>query len=304
VIFGNAAGDHLIVLPALLALTSLFPSRLSLVCMPKMRKTFYPGLRFRSVHEIEMRRRRKQRVFNAERLAREIGMCDLFLSLNPWRSISLDRLVALLSAPLSIGFSPAFDLAFSASPKQHAADAAFRVPACFDPALRLEDFALRPRLPKSAKTRIRRFLQVAAPGKRILAVHNETKPDKTWPPGRLRDLVGAFLSSHSDFAVFILDFYKPKLNLAEFGRRVIHSPGLPLPDALAVLGESDLFLGADSCMLHGADLFRVPGVGLFGPTDPRRWGFRFSPHRHVSNPRGMIHIQESTVLEALEAVMA
>jgi ADP-heptose:LPS heptosyltransferase len=67
--------------------------------------------------------------------------------------------------------------------------------------------------------------------------------------------------------------------------------------------ESDLFLGADSSMLHAADLFRVPGVGLFGPTDPRRYGFRFARHRHIRNRRGMKFIQESAVLAALESLL-
>jgi ADP-heptose:LPS heptosyltransferase len=303
VIFGNAAGDQLLVLPALRALTSLFPSRLSLICMPGFRRTFFSDLRLRSVCEVEMQRRERQRVFDAAAVARRVGKCDMFLSLNPWHSVSLDRLVAFLSPAVSVGFSPAFQVALPKRSREHAAESAFRVPSYLDPSLRLDDFAIPPRLPDGASALIRRFLKRAAPGKQVLAVHNETKAEKMWPPDLLSNVVTTFLERHPEFVIFILDFRNPKLKIGKLKDRVIHSRGLPLPYAFALLQESDLFLGADSCMLHAADLFRIPGVGLFGPTEPRRWGFRFSPHRHVCDRRGLKFIPETVVLEALESLL-
>jgi hypothetical protein len=68
---------------------------------------------------------------------------------------------------------------------------------------------------------------------------------------------------------------------------------------LAMMRHVDLFLGVDSCFLHAADLFRVPGVALFGPTAPSEWGFRLSPSfRHVS-AESMDQIRPERVLEAL-----
>jgi len=302
-IFGNAVGDHFLVLPALRALASLFPSHLSLTCIPACRRTFFSDIPLRAVHEIEMPRRGGERRFNAAVVARRIGKCDLLLSLNPWRSASLDRLVALLSPAPSVGFSPSFEVALPKRATEHVVDSSFRVPAYLDPSLRLDDFAFPLRLPTGAGARIRQFLKATAPGKRILAVHTESKPEKTWPPEILGGLVTAFLERHPDFVVFLLNFWKPKMKLGKFKDRVIHSRGLPLPYAFAVVRESHLFLGVDSSMLHAADFFRIPGVGLFGPTDPRRWGFRFALHRHICESRGMKYIWESRVLRALESLL-
>jgi len=52
-------------------------------------------------------------------------------------------------------------------------------------------------------------------------------------------------------------------------------------------------------MLHAADLARVPGVGLFGPTHPATWGFRFAPHRHLARS-AMADITAQDVLDAME----
>jgi len=56
-------------------------------------------------------------------------------------------------------------------------------------------------------------------------------------------------------------------------------------------------------MLHAADLLRIPGVGLFGPTAPWQYGFRFAPHRHIRRGRGMNRISEAEVLRALESLI-
>ena len=136
-----------------------------------------------------------------------------------------------------------------------------------------------------------------------MAIHNETKLEKVWPRERLSLLIAQFPERHPDFAVFILDIAKPRLEIAKFPDRVIHSYGLPLPYAFGVLQESELFLGVDSCMLHAADLFGFRGVGLLGPTDPRRWGFRFAEHRHIRDRRGLQHISASRVLQALESLL-
>jgi len=314
VIFGNAIGDHLLTLPALRALASLFPSRLSLICMPGSRRDFFSGLRLRSVCEVEMPGRGRCRVFDSRGVARKIGKCDLLLSLNPWKSPSVGKLLRLLSPALSVGLSPEFRVALPTDPTRHAAEWAFSVPVYLDPSLRLSDFAFPPRLPPRCRPRVRRFLRDFAPGKRVLAVHNETKPEKVWPRSQFTGLIESFLERHPEFVVFVLDFHKPGECAEKFKDRVIHSPGLRLPYAFAVIGESDLFLGANSCMLHAADLYRIPGVGLFGPYKCRygptrthqyeHWGFHFSRHRHVWDPRGMSHIQEAAVLAALESLLS
>ena len=273
--------------------------------MPGMRRLFFSDVPLRFVYEIDMPfRGLDRRTFNAESVARRIGRCDLLLSLNPWLSPSLDRLVSLLSPKMSVGFSPGFQVHLRRRRTDHVAHEAFLVPAYLKPSLRLADFALPVALPAEVRPRIREFLKTIAPGKHILAVHNESKPAKIWSAERLSNVLIAFLERHTDFVVFVLDFKRPKLKLGHLRDRVIHSPGLPLVYAFGVLQQADLFLGIDSCALHAADLFQVPGVGLFGPTDPRRYGFHFTMHRHIGRKRGMKFISESAVLKALESVLS
>jgi len=53
-------------------------------------------------------------------------------------------------------------------------------------------------------------------------------------------------------------------------------------------------------LLHAADLFRFASLGLFGPTDRRRWGFRLSPReRSIWGEGSMEVIRREAVLDAL-----
>ncbi len=62
-----------------------------------------------------------------------------------------------------------------------------------------------------------------------------------------------------------------------------------LRGSLAVLSHLDLFLGADTAVMHSAVALGVPTVALFGPTKPKKWGNYGPRHR---------------VLEARDGVMA
>jgi ADP-heptose:LPS heptosyltransferase len=70
-----------------------------------------------------------------------------------------------------------------------------------------------------------------------------------------------------------------------------------------LVADADLFLGVDSSMLHAADLARVPGMGIFGPTSAATWGFRFAAHRHVDRST-MADITVEEVLDAMEDLVA
>ena len=56
-------------------------------------------------------------------------------------------------------------------------------------------------------------------------------------------------------------------------------------------------------MLHAADLFNVPGVGLFGPTSSAEFGFKFSRHHHVQADGTMDTIDPFNVLILLETLL-
>src|SRR4029077_19855198 len=89
--------------------------------------------------------------------------------------------------------------------------------------------------------------------------------------------------------------------------RLLSLDGLPLANALALATLSDMFLGVDSCMLHMADVSRVPGVGLFGPApdDPlgaQEVGFRLADHLHISGEGSMTDVKVPDVLNALERI--
>jgi hypothetical protein len=57
-------------------------------------------------------------------------------------------------------------------------------------------------------------------------------------------------------------------------------------------------------MLHVADMARVPGVGLFGPTSAKEFGFYIGPHIMIQADGSMDKIGIDMVTEALNRVVA
>jgi Glycosyltransferase family 9 (heptosyltransferase) len=238
--------------------------------------------------------------FDAQAVADQVGDCDVLISLTPWHSPSADRLLAILSPVQSIGFSVTFKTPLTVDFKRNLADIFFRVASSLDPSLKIEDFVGMPVVPAKYRETARIIRSQLPDGFRILAVHVDTTPPKMWSPERFINVIDKFLDRHSDFAALVLGCPDVRWARGLCGNRVVHCFPLELPTSLALVAETDLFLGVDSCMLHCADLHLIPGVGLFGPTDYSTWGFRFARHRHVRGNGTMESISEAEVLDALE----
>ena len=215
----------------------------------------------------------------------------------------MTALLASLNPARSIGFFPEFQVALPLNYRKHTSDLAFDLPAYLDPSLRLEDFAAPPRFPAEAGAIASRIRDLLSPSMRVLAVHPETAINKMWPPERFVADFDAFLAKHPEFVAMVISQGTQGLDGGRYGSRVIPCAGLPLAVAFHLVAQADLFLGVDSCMLHVADFFHVPGVALFGPTSSREFGFRLGPHRYVNGNGTMDSIQVSSVVEMLESLV-
>jgi len=303
--FLHGAGDALLALPALRALAAMFEGRLTLVCERSIQELLFHQLPVRRAVHIGATApaggdwpRACDFTFDGERIAREAGACDMFLALAPWRSKSLERLVDSLAPEWTVGLGEGWDVALPRRPDRHASAHVFEVARLFDPALEVEPFSGPPAFSAAARERAAEIVGLFPKGRRILALHNDTQARKTWDGGRLEGAVRGFLSRHSDFWAVSLGLDRPRKEWDDL--RFVPCNGLPLDTSMCILQAADLFLGVDSCMLHLADLCRIPSVGLFGPTRLSEFGCRFAPHCHVDGGGAMAGVEVGSVAAGLE----
>lgn len=299
--YNGGIGDRLCNLAALRALATLFPNRLALVCGKCDGNFFYSDLKFRAVYELEFQACDVGFTFDAEALAPHLSDCDLFLCINRWHTGSVSELLANFPNLESVGFFPEFSHHLTYDYDGHAMDMAFAVPHFLNSQLKLCDFAQPPVISKTASTIAQEFKRRCADWERVLFVHTDTKTEKRWPGDRFEGVLDRFLQEFPEVGALIVDVRGEGIRRGLFPDRVLPLT-LPLDACFALLRDSQLFLGIDSCHLHAADLFRVPGVGLFGPTNFRRWGFKFSNHRHIQGPGRMDEIGIDEVYEALRSL--
>jgi ADP-heptose:LPS heptosyltransferase len=300
VFFVNGFGDQLMSLPAMRALGAMFPDGMQVLIGEGLLSFMYRGLPIDRVARAFWADVTDRRV-DVERTLEGTRGCDLFICLSPWFSPTILDLAERMGAERTVGAaSTAFDVAIPLDSRAHMFDLLFSIPQGLQTDLSLDDFAAPPRFSPAAESAARRFVdEHVPPGYRMLFVHPETFTHKMWGHGALSWVLQRFLDSHPDFIVFVASVMFYPLSLTRhWDRIVLLDEHLEL--VLSILSHADLFLGVDSCCLHAADLFRIPGVALFGPTEPHRWGFRLSPRgRHVSGGGSMHTIERDAVLEAL-----
>lgn len=313
VYFSTLIGDSVLTLPTLRALSELFTAPLTLIC-PKV--AFDLCFREISSRLVDITGLPpvgpalgppSNRVLDYDTLAAEVGPVDLFIDAVPWDVPSnafVRPLRKRLAPTTSIGF-PTGDRYDVVVPRDvpHSADLTFKLARLFDPSARIETHSQPVPIPPSVQEKVRSIRAGLPPGTKVLAVHADTNWNKKrWPVTRFVQVLDTFLSRHRDFVAWIVGMGDEELNVGRERDRVFPYLGAPLDLAMSLVGNADLFVGIDSCMLHAADLARIPGVGLFGPTRPTTWGFRFAPHRHV-HADTMSDITAKEVLSAMEELV-
>jgi len=294
----NGIGDQLITLPAVRALCSRYPSGIQLLLGEGMLSFYYQGLPIARVTRVWWKDCEKQ-LIDVERAAAAALPCDLFVSLS--RREGAPALARQMGAARSIGILDASIDESEGGSRAHAFDLLFAIVRHVDAALRFDDFSGPPVLSSAADAAAARMVaDWRRPGERLLFVHPETKADKMWSPQHFSWVLNRFLAGHPEYRAVVSSLDAVDFNLSP---ERVHYSSHHLELTMAMVRHADVFLGVDSCFLHAADMFRVPGVGLFGPTDPTRWGFRLSPvFRHVQ-AETMDAIRPETVLEALEQLV-
>jgi len=303
VFFLNGLGDHLMLLPALRALECAFQERLHYFGqaegirllrreLPEMTCTAVPWVRGPRGYQ-----------FDQAAIAPKLRPFDLLVCFTPWQDESLAVLLREAAAGATLGLTPSCRTVIDYRPGEHTIDRNFRVVTELLPDLALQDYAAPPRSRGLGGGRPE--VPVDRRPRRVLAVHNETLPHKVWPRPRLRRTLEHFLARHPDWGVIGVGRRNRDLDRMHPAGPRGRARALRLENAFRTVAAADAFLGVDSCMLHLADLHRVPAVGLFGPPerDPlgaRAMGLRFTHHRHVSGSGSMRDIGHREVEAALE----
>jgi ADP-heptose:LPS heptosyltransferase len=301
VFYANGLGDTILAVPALRALAALIPWRLTLICDANLPQILLAGLRLRRTVRTRMVRNIPDwtREFDFKNVLRRVGRCDFFISLVPWHSQSLQVLLDRLGSAGSIGYSEQFEVQIPLDFRKHASDLSFDLPLRLHNSLRFEDYAA----PLSLGVRARRLaakIRKAVPGGRLLVVHADTGANKMWPAERFVETLNEFLERHPEFIVLLIGAMKQPLDHGRHLGRIMPCYGIPFHAALGIVESADIFLGVDSCMLHAADFFRIPSVGLFGASNPREFGFRLTRARIICEAKSMEGIETQTVIQALE----
>jgi hypothetical protein len=298
--FANALGDHVLTMPTVSGLAHVFPERLTLVAQRGRGREFFGHLPIERIVEIDVPSAPGGRSFDSDELGERLADSDLFLSLNPWHGPAMSVLLERFRG-LSVGFFPGFQRQLPLDFSKHSADLAFDIVRAIAPELRLEQFAVPPPLNPVAST-FAADLRRTLGARRLLVVHNETKADKMWSRDRLTELLRRLADDWPEVFVIVLGERDPGVHSGRLPDSSVVACGLPRQTAMAVVAASDGFLGVDSFLLHVADLWRVPGVGLFGPTRPHEFGFRFTGHStHLDGGGSMDAIDVDAVHAAISA---
>jgi hypothetical protein len=203
--------------------------------------------------------------------------CDLLinLTLNEFGGDSFSALARQIGIP-SIGFHAEADHVIGTRVHMHEMDRFFEAHRVFDRRAHLSGFARFPHRPDAGPLWTR--LREAIGPRRLVALHADTKGNKMWPIEHWADWLQRLWEAEPDTQVALLG-HPASAAASAFATddRLHDCRDLPLTANFEVVAMADVFVGVDSCMLHAADLCRVPVVGIFTHRyPPAGYGARFA----------------------------
>jgi len=293
----NGIGDHVMMWPALRALHRAAQGKVILFSDTRITGYLYHDLSFLESVHITCTRLGNVRYFDTEQFFPHVLRCDTFISLISWRSPSVNTLLGRLEGRRTFGFSSDFSHPICVD-GLNAFDAYFLIPQALGYAEGIHSCAQSPvHELESAIAARRRFGVIGDQG--LLVVHPETDPVKDWSEANLGMFLDAFHSLHPDWAIALLQLYPERYAATRSRPHLLPVCGADFPEVASLVAGSNLFIGCDSCLLHLADLARIPTVALFRSTSISSWGCRFTRHRYVSLDRETGSASTDSILAAV-----
>jgi ADP-heptose:LPS heptosyltransferase len=299
VFFANGIGDHVLALPTLRAISACKQGKIILLHSTSAPLFIFEDVPIERRLAVQMHRTQSGREFEFDHLIDELRNAQVFCSLVPWPSPSIDMLLNLTNPKHSIGFSGSFSSPLHYELSIHASRSMFAVATAIEKGLDFQQFLGKPNI-RSSNTRLERDIEARIAGKKLLCIHNETIEIKRIPSNVLHEAVKMFLDSKQEFVCICLDYGDDVEFLKGTHDRIVPVSGIPLEMAAKFLERADVFLGVDSCMLHFADLFRVPSVGIFGPTDPSHFGFLLARNHTLTYRESLLKVKRDEIVHALK----
>ena len=306
VFFMNGIGDCILNMPALRGLAEFLGDRMSLIVPQHPVSAVFIQLPVRKLINVEFvweeRDSGRERIFSVERILDQIERCDTFIALVPWKSGLLQDLVVALGAKRSIGYFQEYDIAIPLDYGKHSAYLAFDCVRLLSDHSSFEEFGFPVVYPDPVITKSRYIRSALPPDAKVLAVHADTLECKMWPRLRLLEVLDVFLSRYEQFWALIVGIRRYDLSVCQRYERIVSCVGIGLLEAMALVSEADQFLGVDSCMLHVADIHRIPTVALFGPTSAKEFGCLFTDNITIQSASSMDAIDVTRVCRALDEI--
>lgn len=308
IFIANGIGDHLMSIPSIRALSQIFNQEISIICTQGLCHLLHDDINFSNIYEIEHHISGTGRKFDVDSLLKRMGYHDLFISLNSWHSEDVDKLLFYLKPRYSMGFFSQFDVVMPRNYDRHAIELAFEVPLFLYSELKLQEFSNKLNIPICYQKEARKLRnKKGINGYPVIVIHLDSHISRMWSYQRMFEVIKEllYIYKHAQF-IFVGRQEDELLSFSKQYKNAVFSfCDLSLGLSFALIMGADFFVGIDSCMLHAADLFRIPGVGLFGPTKPEEFGFFYALHRNVRSPSGLMSdISASTVFEDIHSLMS
>jgi len=307
IVFANGLGDSILALPTLRAISSVLRGPVTLATSFGPADIIFADVGFDEIVKVPLvEPNPTDRGYLCPQLTAKAvfeSECLVFLA-SGWHERH-QEVSALAKAGWTMGLCGEYDFETGYDPAAHSVDRTFTLAKVFDNSLIVEDFCAPFPLPAKFEKAARDLRNAVGADMKLLVVQEETATDeKCWHPDYFQKCLIEITKRHPDVFVLVLSRDGPRFDISPLSDRMYSIDNIRFPFFASIISKADAFLGVDSVGIHCADLWNIPAVGLFGPTSPQEWGFRFTNvGKHIYGDGSMENISIERVITAVSSIL-
>ncbi len=282
IIFANAIGDAFMTLPAIRGIAAA-SRKMSLLC-ERSYAPFFEEMQWEHVYTLADCPEPFKIIvpeITGDLFAGARPYFDIMINLSSYHIPAFEQIIDYIQPARKLGFESHYYERFQqAQQNRNMFDVYFEMALQLDAALQIETFSW----PVAPVTHCLQLDEIRHQFG-ILAVHTDTKPEKSWPVENYIVLISGLLELYPHLFIVIIGL--PAYDYSSLSDRVLQlPPGSTFSCSWEMLNAADYFIGPDSCFMHLADINRIPGIALYGDTNEHEFGFRFGQTSRILKGAG------------------
>lgn len=269
VIADNGIGDSIMMLPALRALAMEVSSEIKILSNPRYFDNVLYEFTKKSILLNDYNN-------DNQHILTCIEETDIVVIYSTWDIVNQLGIKPFLKDKIVFGYFSEYCTNLIEYDHRNMIDQYFSVVMFFNKAIDVNRYSYPLVLPDSSKVNASALYSAFSPGTLLIGIHTHTREEKMVSADYFVEVIKIVKEIYPQSILIVVDPVDTELSVMLDKNTFVNLQGLDISIVMQFFQYISLLICIDSCILHAADLIKLPIISFFPATSVNNWGPKYS----------------------------